>query len=296
MVQVKIADLRPAFGVNWAELDQDRVELFRSRLDELPPVLVFDTPRGLFLVEGHHRLAAAQLSGRETIEAEIREGSYKDLLHYVTIADRERALAPRPDMLGERIPFMELLFRLLRHQLQPTETTLAESRAYAGHRPTVLPSDLLHSVTGPGNPVLVTDQRTLWMVRSDPRWLRELPFSEVSAYIEVKHGHRYGLFFEHSPMERLEWVPAHRFFLWSWGNAEAVLLVDRSFLAFSHRNTAAARAIRAQLKTRGVPHHEPVELPKDPQARNKGTAFAILERPHRGALSNEGSNGSEDEA
>ena len=123
--------------------------------------------------------------------------------------------------------------------------------------------------------MLVSDQRVLWMGKDDPRWLRELPFLAVSAYIEVEHGHRYGLLFEHRPMERLEWVPAHRFLLWSWGNAETVVLVDRSFLAFSQRNTAAARAIRAQLQARGVPRNEPLILPKDPNARKKGKSTMI---------------------
>jgi ParB-like chromosome segregation protein Spo0J len=41
-----------------------------------------DTPEGRLLVDGYHRLAAAQRRGASTIEAEIRHGSRRDALHY----------------------------------------------------------------------------------------------------------------------------------------------------------------------------------------------------------------------
>ena len=46
------------------------------------------------------------------------------------------------------------------------------------------------------------------------------------------------------------------------GNAEEFRPVRRSVLGFSRRDTAAARAIRAQLQAAGVPAGEPRSLPK----------------------------------
>jgi ParB-like chromosome segregation protein Spo0J len=51
-------------------------------LDDLPPVVVFDTPEGPLLADGHHRLAAAGRLGRKTVEAEVRAGSRQDALRY----------------------------------------------------------------------------------------------------------------------------------------------------------------------------------------------------------------------
>ena len=56
-------------------------------------------------------------------------------------------------------------------------------------------------------------------------------------------------------------VPAHQLLWWSWGNAETVQVVTSSVLAFSRRDTKAARAIRSRLQAVGVPAGEPRSLP-----------------------------------
>ena len=45
-------------------------------------MVVFDTPEGPLLADGHHRLAAAGRLGRKTVEAEVRAGSRQDALRY----------------------------------------------------------------------------------------------------------------------------------------------------------------------------------------------------------------------
>ena len=76
MPRLKIADLLAnAPSDPEAHLDPARVERYALMLDDLPPVVVFDTPEGLLLADGYHRLAAARRRGLETVEAEVRAGS-----------------------------------------------------------------------------------------------------------------------------------------------------------------------------------------------------------------------------
>jgi ParB-like chromosome segregation protein Spo0J len=83
MPHLRIADLLANAPVDpETHLDAARVERYAQMLDALPPIVVFDTPEGLLLVDGHHRLAAARLRGSETVEAEVRSGSRHDALRY----------------------------------------------------------------------------------------------------------------------------------------------------------------------------------------------------------------------
>jgi ParB-like nuclease domain len=65
-----------------AHLDAERVAHYAHTPAGVPPVVVYDTPQGRLLVDGYHRIAAAQQRGASTIEAEIRHGSRRDALHY----------------------------------------------------------------------------------------------------------------------------------------------------------------------------------------------------------------------
>ena len=78
------------------------------------------------------------------------------------------------------------------------------------------------------------------------------------------------------------------------GNAEEFRPVRQSVLGFSRRDTAAARAIRAQLQAAGVPAGEPRSLPK--RERRGEVPYRAL-RPEvtsvgmSGGVSNTGQNG-----
>jgi hypothetical protein len=60
-------------------------------LDELPPVTVFALEdQTLLLVDGYHRLAAAQQAGRTTVRAEVRLGTKAEALQFaVDVAQAE---------------------------------------------------------------------------------------------------------------------------------------------------------------------------------------------------------------
>jgi hypothetical protein len=104
----------------------------------------------------------------------------------------------------------------------------------------------------------------------------------VRSYTEITQAHRYALALDHRSIDRLQWVPAHQLLWWSWGNAEAVRPVTSTVLAFSRRDTEAARAIRSRLRAIGVPVSEQRSLPKH---RRPGEVVELrrdASRPQRG--------------
>jgi hypothetical protein len=75
-------------------VDPERVDRYTAVLDALPPVTVFETPGGLLLADGYHRLAAARRLGRKTIAATVIQGNDSDALRFATeLAIRERGLS-----------------------------------------------------------------------------------------------------------------------------------------------------------------------------------------------------------
>jgi hypothetical protein len=82
--ELSIADLLADMPVDPdAHLDPERVEHYLTA--PAGPVLVFDTPEGLMLADGYHRLAAARRRGEATIAAEIRRGTREDVLRAAAI-------------------------------------------------------------------------------------------------------------------------------------------------------------------------------------------------------------------
>ena len=95
MPPLKIDDILASAPVDpRAHLDPVRVERYAGMLEDLPPVVVFETPEGLLLVDGYHRVAAARGLGLEYIEAEVRRGSRHDALSYaITVGAAERGIS-----------------------------------------------------------------------------------------------------------------------------------------------------------------------------------------------------------
>src|SRR5215212_3254903 len=78
-----------------AYLDAARVERYAGMVDAPLPVVVFETPEGLLLADGYHRVAAARRRGLQTVEAEVRSGSLHDALRYAaTVGAAQRGLSP----------------------------------------------------------------------------------------------------------------------------------------------------------------------------------------------------------
>jgi ParB-like nuclease domain len=83
-------------------LDEDLVRQYQEVLDDLPPVIVYDTGQGpdlLELAEGMHRFEAAKRAGRAAIKAIIRQGTHDDVLD---CADTANATHGKPLTRDER--------------------------------------------------------------------------------------------------------------------------------------------------------------------------------------------------
>ncbi len=96
MARLKVADLHATLTRDHERrLDSQQVERYRQCIDQMDPVVVFETEEGLLLADGHHRLAAASAEGKEAIEAEVRSGSRQDALDYaVAVGAAQRGLRP----------------------------------------------------------------------------------------------------------------------------------------------------------------------------------------------------------
>ena len=104
MPRLTIADLLATSPVDpTAHLDRGRVAALAASREPPPPVVVFDTGAGLLLADGYHRVAAAQVRGEETIDAEVRHGSRRDALEYAAAV----GAAERGVSLGEALRRIE---------------------------------------------------------------------------------------------------------------------------------------------------------------------------------------------
>ena len=87
MARLRIAELLANAPIDpEAHLDAARVERYARPLDALPPVVVVDTPEGLLLADGYHRVAASRRLGLEEVEAEVRTGTRRDALQQIGLA------------------------------------------------------------------------------------------------------------------------------------------------------------------------------------------------------------------
>jgi hypothetical protein len=87
MARLRIAELLANAPIDpEAHLDAARVERYARTLDALPPVVVVDTPEGLLLADGYHRVAASRHLGLEEVEAEVRAGTRRDAVQQIGLA------------------------------------------------------------------------------------------------------------------------------------------------------------------------------------------------------------------
>ena len=100
--------------------------------------------------------------------------------------------------------------------------------------------------------VMVTDRHLRWVPGVSLRFETAVDVDDVTEALEQISAHRYAMTLHHAPVRALRQVPAHRFMTFRWGNATALRTLTRTMLAFSRRDTDAARALREQLARRGV--------------------------------------------
>lgn len=103
--------------------------------------------------------------------------------------------------------------------------------------------------------VVVTSDRVLFAPWGSPEKPHEtITLGEVTHWA---HGNQYNchvLVLTHPPMTRRELVAAHRVLWIKWGDVEASVTGTQTIFRFSRPQTEAAKAMRAALEERNVPH------------------------------------------
>ena len=131
-------------------------------------------------------------------------------------------------------------------RLQPSEQVLAKGTCY--------------DVTEQGDEgtvglcqMIVTDRRVLWTPAIHFTFLASLPLADIETGSETMvDTHRYVIRLSHKPLDRPRDAPAHNLMLFKWGNKVVVRRFRTTGFRFSRRDTAAAKALRAELSSRGV--------------------------------------------
>ena len=100
MARVRIAELlaHPLVDAD-AHLDAERVHQYVAEPAHAP-VVVFETPEGLLLADGYHRVAAARIRGEETVAAEVLRGSRHDALRYAAVTGAAQRGVSLEEALG----------------------------------------------------------------------------------------------------------------------------------------------------------------------------------------------------
>lgn len=73
-------------------LHEAAIERYMDAFDELPPIVVYQTPEGLLLSDGAHRMEAAKRLGRKDIQAEVRIGTRADAEEHAITANTKNAM------------------------------------------------------------------------------------------------------------------------------------------------------------------------------------------------------------
>jgi hypothetical protein len=113
--------------------------------------------------------------------------------------------------------------------------------------------------------VMVTDQHLRWVPHGRLRYATDVDLDDVTGALERSNAHRWAIRLRHGTVRALRDVPKHRFLTYQWGNIDAVVPLRFTTLAFSRRDTEAARALRDQLARRGIVPRVAAGPPRKPR-------------------------------
>ncbi len=68
-------------------LDEPTISTYMEVFDRLPPITVFETPEGMILADGFHRVSAATRLGHQEVEADVKKGTRQDALEFAASAN-----------------------------------------------------------------------------------------------------------------------------------------------------------------------------------------------------------------
>ena len=70
---------------------EDTIKRYEESFDKLPPIDVFETPEGLLLADGFHRISAAERLQHTEIEATVLKGSRQDAAEHAVVSNTKNA-------------------------------------------------------------------------------------------------------------------------------------------------------------------------------------------------------------
>ena len=100
--------------------------------------------------------------------------------------------------------------------------------------------------------VMVTNRSLRWVPGLRLNFEAVLGLDDVTGASERTSGHRYTIAMNHPRLYRPWLAPAHRFLMFQWGNKIEDRGFTRTALEFSRRETVAAKALREELRKRGL--------------------------------------------
>lgn len=120
------------------------------------------------------------------------------------------------------------------------------------------------TIVAAGREGLVTDRRVLfcWRLNWPPHvgeWTHDaLAFDETTRWSEGRrHDDRPQIRVEHPSHRRLEWVPAHRFLWFRWGNTTGEISHEETTFSFASRRDPVYRAMKERLELANATQGEP---------------------------------------
>lgn len=116
------------FTIRTDKLDPLTVERYQESLDQLPPIDVFQIGEHLVLVDGFHRLEAFVNEGRDTIPANVHEGTKEDALAWAAWCNAKHG---RPLSTGDMRKAADRLFNL-GYSEEQVASLLGRSKEWVG--------------------------------------------------------------------------------------------------------------------------------------------------------------------
>ena len=114
VVYLEISTLRRDGGLFCrAGVREDSVATYAAAMKRgtyFPPVIAFNDEQEIWLADGYHRIAAAERIGQKTFSVDLRSGSLRDAILYVTSIKTSK-IQGIPHTLDDRYRLVERLLR-----------------------------------------------------------------------------------------------------------------------------------------------------------------------------------------